>query len=122
MKSFWISITIFTAMIIMIVLNYFYISRTTNRLCDILQSLPEPTDPECNKQIAELEKYWENHYRIIKISTASTEITNISNEIIKLKCLAMEYETSDFEVTRHQLLNAIRNIKKSEKLLIENII
>ena len=122
MKSFWISITIFTAMIIMIVLNYFYISKITNELCDKLQSLPEPTDPQCNQQITELEEYWENHYLIIKISTASTEITNISNEITKLRYLAIEFETSDFEVTRHQLLNAIYDIKKSEKLLIENII
>lgn len=121
MKSFWISITIFTLMICIILLNSLYISKTTDKLCLMIQTISPPTTEQCNSQIVALEKYWKKHNRIIKLSTPASQINIISNEIIKLKQLALSLEISDFEVTRYQLISTIYNIKTAE-MSIENII
>ena len=122
MKSFRMSIAIFAVMMLIIILNHLYILNTADQLCTILQSLPSPTSPQCIQQIVILEKLWEKHSGTINLSTTSAKTEAISNDIIKLKHLALNLEISDFEVTRHQLLSTVRNIKKSEKLSFKNII
>ena len=116
------SIAIFAVMMLIIILNHLYILNTADQLCTILQSLPSPTSPQCIQQIVILEKLWEKHSGTINLSTTSAKTEAISNDIIKLKHLALNLEISDFEVTRHQLLSTVRNIKKSEKLSFKNII
>ena len=122
MKSFRMSIAIFAVMMLIIILNHLYILNTADQLCTILKSLPSPTSPQCIQQIVILEKLWEKHSGAINLSTTSAKTEAISNDIIKLKHLALNLEISDFEVTRHQLLSTVRNIKKSEKLSFKNII
>ena len=122
MKSFWISIVIFTTMVLIIISNYLYILKITDKLCTMLQSIPTPTDPQCIQQIVILERFWEKHHSIINLSTAAIKTDAISSDIVKLKSLAIKFEMSDFEVTRNQLLNAICSIKKTEKISLKNII
>ena len=122
MKSFRISIVIFAVMILIIISNYLYISKISNQLCAMLQSIPSPTTPQCIQQIVILEKFWDKHSNTINLSTTATKTETISSDIVKLKHLALNLEISDFEVTRHQLLSTIRNIQKAEKLSFKNII
>ena len=122
MKSFRISIAIFSVMILTIISNYLYISKISDQLCAMLQNIPSPTSPQCIQQIVILEKFWDKHSSTINLSTTAIKTETISSDIVKLKHLALNLEISDFEVTRHQLLSAIRSIKKTEKLSFNNIV
>ena len=122
MKTFWIAIAIFTTMLFIIISNYLYIITITDNLYTMLQSIPLPTSPQCICKIEAFKKYWERNCDIINLSTSAAKTDSISNDIIKLKCLASEFDASNFEVTRHQILNAINNIKKTEILSFNNII
>ena len=122
MRAFGISIIIFVIMLLIIIFNYLYVLKTIDNLYTTLQAVPPPTNANCFQQIIAFEQYWNKHSKIIKTSTTASEINFISGSIVKLKLLALDSEVSEFEIVRHQLLKTIYNIKKEEKLSLENII
>lgn len=121
MKTFYASIILFIITVSLIVLNYSYISNLSEKLTEMTENLPSPSEEGCYKAVEDLYAFWEKNHDIARISTGYIELNKISDAITSLKVYAANNSISDFENTRELLYNAIDELHRLESFSFYNI-
>ena len=82
MKGFIVSLILFIVIIILVVLNFFYVQRAT----DVMKSLAKAVIEESSDTaMSELKSYWKKHMEIVSLSANFRETDKISEELLRFE-------------------------------------
>ena len=121
MKSFIITLIIFSALLGTIATNFFYINKVGDELKEKAETLDISNIEECKAQLDELYLYWKDNETMISFSVSYTELNCVDDNITKMMTYLEHNDIVNFECYRASLLNAIEEMRRLEKLLLKNI-
>lgn len=123
MKAFYLTICLFTVMILAICVNYYYIeSFAGEAIAACTQLIPFAPSPNAHTQIAQIHEKWERNKKFIQITVNHTEIELIDNALDELLVYAEGGSAEDFEKARLLAINALEELRLSERLTFTNIL
>lgn len=114
MKTLWISIILFSAMIIIIIINALYINNVVNHLQELVSTLDPIYTPQCNISVQKISDFWDKHQKVIRLSANNIETNKITDCIVQLKASVTSQSQMDFELSKQTLLNYIERLQKQE--------
>ena len=121
MKSFIITLIIFSTLLGIIATNFFYINKVGDELKEKAETLDISNIEECKAQLDELYLYWKDNETMISFSVSYTELNCVDDNITKMMTYLEHNDIVNFECYRASLLNAIEEMRRLEKLLLKNI-
>ena len=110
MKSFIIAIVLLVLVIGFVIVNALIVAKTTDKL--ILMA-----DGDVN----ELEKYWEEKYYYISMSTHCDILEQADISVGDMKSYFESGNQEEYLASKERFLNAVDEIKTGEKLVFYNI-
>ena len=122
MKAFFIVMLLFTLLSVAIFANLSYIDNLTRTLAEDLERLPSPHEYTTAEKAERIRDTWQNNKRFVQITVNHTEIEFISNTATELCVFARQKNVAEFERARHILINALEELRFSEKLSLINIL
>ncbi len=120
MKTFIISTVIFAVMISMIIFNYIYINNAADRLERLAADII-PDSKVLEESVGALEDYWEESKSRIDLTSNHTIINNIGIKIANIRLFADKGD--NLQLTKELLLlkEEIKELRRLERLSVENI-
>ncbi len=118
MKSFIFSICALTVLVILIIINSFYVSNVADNLINKVENLSYDSINE----IEELKTLWDKKSFLISLSSSDKEIDRIDEAISILEKKSENQIQADFEETKVYLIKYIELIKEHEKITINNLL
>lgn len=122
MKSFWISMTLLTAMLIGIGLNSAYINRTADELCEMLDALPDVEDPTCAESAAELRDHWEEIVDTVNLSVGYNVVDRVSEQAATLAACAACGDFYGYHTALALLRDAVGDMRRLEGFSVRNLL
>ena len=119
MKSFVISLVLFSLLTATIVLNYSYINKCAEFLIGTSEKLS--FEAEDAGGIKELEKFWDKNRDIIGLSVSYREIDHFCETLISLRSYYESGNRSEFENSRAILIDAAEELARLERFSVGNI-
>lgn len=114
MKSFYLAISAFALLLIIIGINFVYVNSKSDELIAMVEELPSPEDAKCRSAVDALQKKWEECERIFQFSAVRTELNAIGDSIMSLKAYCKGKDSVEFEHHRELLLSAIQEVRRLE--------
>ncbi len=121
MRSFFISVTMFFAMLVLIAANHFYINSVADKLENMVSSLSSTDSSECINEIDNIELFWEKERSLCRLSIRFSELNNISDGISSIRSYALSKNESQFKCSAELLINSIEEFRRQESLELGNI-
>ena len=119
MKAFWISLILFSLLLVGIFWNAHYVRESESYLTELVVSLGDAEERE--ESMDELEEFWEKNKKLFGLSVGFRDIDRVSEIITSLRW-AQDYGLeAEFQKYRTLLLDAIEEITRNEKLSLGNI-
>lgn len=122
MRDFYISVAVLGVFVVFIILNCIYINSVADELNKMVYELPATSGMHCKKQADEISKYWTTCKKIVCISVSSQDISRLSDAVDQLCSYATIEHSADYTATIKILLNAIEQMRRLEKISLDNII
>ena len=122
MKSFWISMILLTAMLVGIGINYAYINKTADELCDMLDALPDVRDPSCAEAAAELRDHWEEIVGVVNLSVGYNIVDRVSEQAATLAACAACGDFYGYHTALALLRDAVGDMRRLEGFSIKNLL
>ena len=122
MKSFVISLIIFSAMIGAITLNCTYVSRFSKRLSEITEELPSDRLPDDNKTARKLDAFWKEHEFFIMLTNDHTRIHEIYGSIQELNAAILSKNFTVYTASRMAIEEAIKSFREFDTFSLEGIL
>ena len=122
MKGFYITIALFSALIISCVLNFLFINNVHSEMNDMISEISESPCLENEEKIKELSEYWERVNSIVGISVNFLSIDSVSNLIDSVRVYNEQEDAIQLSYSKELLINAVENIKRLEVFSIKNIL
>jgi hypothetical protein len=110
MKNFIVAIILLILVIGFVITNAIVISNITDKLFEMADG-----------NINELEKYWEEQYYYISISTHSSVLEDADIAVGDMKSYLESGNTEEYEAAKERFKNAVDEIKTGEKVALYNI-
>ncbi len=122
MKSFIVTLLIFSALLGIITINFFYINSVGDELEKKVEELDISSIEECKIKLEELSLYWKDIETKISLSVSYTELNCIDDNITKMMTYLEHRDIVNFECYKASLLNAIEEMRRLEKFSLKNIL
>ncbi len=121
MKSFVITLIIFSLLIAFIIFNYVFVNRYSKCLMDMTEALPDIGADDCTEKIGALTEEWQKHRCFISFSTGISSLQNI-DDLLDLLLIAKETGNSyEFRKAKELLINAFDDLAQFESFSPEDI-
>ena len=117
MRSFNISVTLFICLCICVIANAIFIHDCADRIERAADELSAPTE----EKLCELETLWEKRKAYIGLSISENHLDSISQTIISLRCAYESRNEAEFKKDLALLSACADEIKRYERLSVENI-
>ena len=119
MKSFAISLCVFTALLLTILLNCLFVDRTMDTLEAALAALPSCN--EAAEGVAALEAYWDKSHNELSFSISFDEMREMDDCLVQLRIAAKAGNSYEFELARALGFDAIRHMRRLERFSWDGI-
>lgn len=119
MKTFIAAVCMFLALLTVIIINCFFVSRTMNTLEQALVALPAHTLAEA--PLEELLEYWESRHNELSFSISFNEIKAMDDSILHMQVAAREGDAYEYEMGRALGFDAIRRMRRLERFSWDGI-
>ncbi len=121
MKAFVFAVLIFSVMLGFIVFNYFEINSISDRLIKQVEALPLCGTLDCRDACLEVKESWTKSRDFISFSCGISKLDTLEDLIDSLILYSETEFSTDFELTKVRLINAIEGISEFESFRPENI-
>ena len=118
MKIFAISLVLLISIIVLVVINSFYIERTIDRLIELSDIAQSEKTPDAIEQLCD---YWEDHRSYVALSVSLREIDSVTENLLNVKSAFDENNEWMMKQSYALLINALEDIRRYEKIAILNI-
>lgn len=118
MKGFAISLILLAVIIIMILINAFYIKSTLDKLERLAQGVWSERTPEA---VSSLMDYWEKHRATVALSVSLREIDRVTENLLCLQAACIESNEVMMKQSYSLFINALDDIKRYERISVINI-
>lgn len=106
-----------------VVLNSFYVRRTVDILAKAAEALPEIPDPvQTPLEIARIGEMLETQEAFLEITVSSNTIVRVAEALTAMEAAARAENLTQYVGIRAVLVGLIRDIGRSEKLSMDNIL
>jgi hypothetical protein len=122
MKSFIFAVILFSLLLAFISYNYIYVNKTVDRLCCLVDDLPDTDSPTLSESLEKLKSDWGSAKTFIELSSNDSIIEKIDDLITSLFCYAQHEDSTQFEHTRALLKNHLKNLAAFESLALGDIL
>ncbi len=113
MKELKISIVLFILVILLVVVNAFYVNSTMKRLAALATEATKSASPEA---LSELFSYWETNRDIVSLSANLREIDSVTENLLSLKVALEEQDVDRINQSYVLLCNALDDVSRYERL------
>jgi len=121
MKSFVVTLIIFSLLIAFIIFNYVSMNRYSERLKDMTETLPDIGADDCTEKIGALTEEWQKHRCFISFSTGISSLQNIDDLLDSLLVAKETGNGYEFGKTKALLINAFDDLAQFESFSPEDI-
>ena len=123
MKGFFVIPCLFSAMLLAIFANCFYIEGFAKDAISVCEQIP-PFSPSASalEKIADIQTKWKENKKFIQITVNHTEIELIDNAVDELLVYARGESAEEFEKARQLAINAFEELRLSEHLTFTNVL
>lgn len=102
--------------ILLVILNGFYVRSTVETLREGLQALPEAFDPlSTPEEVADLERSFVSEGRWLGLSVSQEIIDEVAGLLCRLEVAAREGDGFAYEEARRQLWRLMNELERQEK-------
>lgn len=121
MKSFIISLILFTILLSFIIFNSLYMKIQSERLIKKAEDLPHISDPTFQEKLSLLRSNWESVKKVIGLSCSYSELLKIDMAFEELSAFATEQSHADCTASKANLIFLLKEISRLERITIEGI-
>ncbi len=114
MKTVIFTVLFFLLLLCFIFINFAYINKTSDRLCYLVQSLPNVDDEMCSVRVDSLIKEWLSCRNLTELSTSLSKLQRIDDLLSSLKVFAAKNRDAEYEQCRAYLINAFTELSEFE--------
>ena len=122
MKSFIISIILFSVLISGIVANAIYINEESRHLTELAAELGSLEDPTFEVRFNELYEEWTRFRGLADVSCSHSELGKIDLVLEEIKAHAATKSLVDYEAARNALILYLEDIARLEKISLRGLI
>ncbi len=121
MKAFIFATLLFSLMIGFVIFNYFEINSISDRMINMVESLPAFGTDECRNACIEIKSAWQASRDFISFSCGISRLDTIEDLVDSLILYSNTELISDFRLTQLRLINAFEGIADFESFRPEDI-
>lgn len=114
MKTFIFTVLFFLLLLCFVLINFIYINKTSDRLCSLVQSLPNVHDEACQTRVDLLIKEWRSCRNLTELSTSLSRLQHIDDLLSSLAVFAAKGRDAEYEQCRAHLINAFTELSEFE--------
>jgi hypothetical protein len=103
-------------MLAVMIANALYINNVTNSLLGMLEELPSPQEEACLAAVLEVQKKWESHAGVIRLSAGYSAWDRVAEQLeLTLTCLRGG-DLFGYRSALALLRDALEDLRRHEKL------
>lgn len=121
MKSFVVTLVIFSLLIAFIIFNYAFVNRYSKCLADMTEALPDIGADDCIEKIGALTEEWQKHRCFISFSAGISSLQNIDDLLDSLLVAKETGNGYEFRKAKALLINAFDDLAQFESFSPEDI-
>ncbi len=122
MKAFWISLVLLICLLGGVVWNYIYINDVFSQMTRTLDAIPSFDSPDCETACEALLETWKKHTDTVGLSVCFAIVDRVSEQAETLRICAACGDRFGFETARTLLRDALEDMRRLERVLIENLL
>ena len=115
MKSLYVTIVLFTTLILLTVANAIFLNRSVQAIVDSLENIPDPDHKSFNKSFDNVRTEWQKLRRVAKYSCYYSEISTIDILFDQLPIYINEENLSDYYSAKSALEFHLNSLARLEK-------
>lgn len=116
MKSFLLSSTLFTLLVIYIISNAIYINSESKALVEMSEALQDTSAPDFLTRLDAFEERWSIFKKAARTSCADSELNNIDMIIEELRAAYTASDRGNCSILAIKLKAKLKNISRLEKI------
>ena len=119
MKTFYLTLLLFSLLVGLIVGNMLFIRSATKTLGARVEALPPL--PEADAPLAELETLWQSKRIAMSLSVPAGQLLLFDTTLAGMRSAVKNGDAADYEIYRAQALLAVRGLGRLERFSAENL-
>ena len=120
MKTFYVSLLIFGALLALITWNTIFVNRSMGELEEAILALPDCN--EANGPFDRVKERWQALYRPLAFSVSFEDLRNMDAYLFQMKTALKEKDALQYETAREGALNTIHSIRRPEQFSLTSIL
>ena len=120
MKTFYVSLLIFCALLALITWNTLFVNKSMSQLEEAILALPdcdEGWDP-----FERIQERWYALYRPLSFSVSFEDLRNMDAYLFQMKTALREKDALQYETAREGALSTLRTIRRPEQFSLSGIL
>ena len=122
MKAFLISLVLLVCLLGGVVGNYIYINEVFAQMSDALDAIPDLDSPDCAAACEAFLETWKKHTDTVGLSVCFNIVDRVSEQAETLRICAACGDRFGFETARALLRDALDDMRRLERVSIENLL
>ena len=121
MKSMIATTLLLIALIVTMAINFFFVNHITDRMTEMISSLPDIGSEECVAATRQIQQYLESKENLIGLSVGYTTLDRACEQTVLLVSCSEARDVYGFQSARALLLDAVNDIRRAEQFSIGNL-
>lgn len=122
MKIFYLSLSIFVAIVVIIIANAQYVTGVCEETIAALESMGEVDAPQTSAQLSSLTSQWHRIKKPLSLSVSYQTITRMEEFVLSLESYRMSGDAVEFERSKALLINELGDTRQRERLSLSNLL
>ncbi len=122
MKSFILSIIIFSALLAGISVNSIYVSNFSDKLTELAEAFPEDRVPDSDRTIEQLKDFWRKNEPFIMLTNDHTKIHEVYHHIQSLEAALISGSYPLYTEARLAILESAKAFKEFDTFSLVGVL
>ena len=122
MKSFILSIIIFSALLAGISVNSIYVSNFSDKLTELAEAFPEDRVPDSDRTIEKLKDFWRKNEPFIMLTNDHTKIHEVYHHIQSLEAALISGSYPLYTEARLAILESAKAFKEFDTFSLVGVL
>lgn len=122
MKSFILSIIIFSALLAGISVNSIYVSNFSDKLTELAEAFPEDRVPDSDRTIEKLKDFWRKNEPFIMLTNDHTKIHEVYHHIQSLEAALISGNYPLYTEARLAILESAKAFKEFDTFSLVGVL
>lgn len=120
MKTFIASICAFSLLLFLITWNVCFVNRTMDEMENAVRALP--ACEHASEALDELDARWQEKRTTLSLSVSYNEMRDLDVYLAQMRAAAAERDDLQFETARLMALDAIKDIRRLERITLTSVL